>query len=109
MGELRDSIKDLNVEDFGDFLLQKGVHEDIASLFVNNRITGVLFLKLSEEDLKELIPTIGDRIVVKELLRDASKVTCHIILTFPSSRVSSRTCYFGMKVKLTWLPFRLGM
>ena len=32
-----------------------------------------VFLWLSEDDLKELIPTIGDRILVKELLKEVSK------------------------------------
>lgn len=33
-----------------------------------------VFLRLSEDDLKELIPMIGDRILVKELLKEVSKV-----------------------------------
>ena len=74
MGELRDIIKDLNVDDFSEFLLEKGVHEEVASLFVSNRISGSIFLRLSEDDLKELIPTIGDRILVKELLKQVSQV-----------------------------------
>ena len=74
MGELRDIIKDLNVDDFGEFLLEKGVHEELASLFVSNRISGSIFLRLSKDDLKELIPTIGDRILVKGLLNQVSQV-----------------------------------
>ena len=74
MAELGDTVKDLNVEDFGDFLLHKGVHEDVVSSFITNKISGILFLKLSEDDLKELTPTIGDRIVVREILRGVSKV-----------------------------------
>ena len=69
MGELRDIIKDLNVDDFGEFLLENGVHEEVALLFISNRISGSIFLRLSKDDLKELIPTIGDRILVKGLLK----------------------------------------
>ena len=81
MGELRDLIKELNREDFGDFLLEKGVDQEVASLFVSNRISGSVFLKLTEDELKELIPTIGDRILVKELLKEVSQVliTCVIL------------------------------
>lgn len=74
MAELRDYINGLNLEDFGDFLLEKGIHEEVASLFISNRITGSAFLRLSEDDIKELTPTIGDRILVKELLKEVSKV-----------------------------------
>lgn len=74
MAELRDYINGLNLEDFGDFLLEKGIHEEVASLFISNRITGSAFLRLSEDDIKELTPRIGNRILVKELLKEVSKV-----------------------------------
>lgn len=60
MGNLRNVIKDLNLKDFGEFLLEKRVHEEVASLFVSNRISGSVFKKLLESDLNELIPTIGN-------------------------------------------------
>lgn len=74
MAELRDYINGLNLEDFGDFLLEKGIHEEVASLFISNRIIGSAFLRLSEDDIKELTPRIGNRILVKELLKEVSKV-----------------------------------
>lgn len=57
------------------------VHQEVASLFVSNRILGSVFLKLTEDELKELIPTIGDRVLVKELLKNVSqvKITCAIL------------------------------
>ena len=74
MAEFRDYINGLNLEDFGDFLLEKGIHEEVASLFISNRITGSVFLWLSEDDIKELTPTIGDQILVKGLLKEVSQV-----------------------------------
>ena len=41
---LRDYINGLDLEDFGDFLLEKGIHEDVASLFISNRINGSVFV-----------------------------------------------------------------
>ena len=79
MAELRDYINGLNLEDFGDFLLEKGIHEEVASLFISNRITGSAFLRLSEDDIKELTPRIGNRILVKELRKEVSKVLYIIV------------------------------
>ena len=65
----RDSIELLDCQEFGEFLTAEGIHEDVVSLFVTNRVNGSTFLKLSEDDLKELIPTIGDRVIVREILK----------------------------------------
>ena len=67
---IRHTIEPLSHDDFADFLLERNFHEDLISLFVSQRITGTAFLRLSEEDLKELIPIIGDRVLVRELLRE---------------------------------------
>ena len=68
------AVKVLNCEDFGHFLEAKGVYEDVVSTFVNNRICGRTFLTLTEDDLKELVPIIGDRVYIRELLQRERKV-----------------------------------
>ena len=73
-----DIIEPLSHEEFGDFLSERGLHEDAVSAFVSQRVSGAAFLKLSEDDLKELIPIIGDRILVRELLRE-----CQVLGNIP--------------------------
>ena len=54
--------------------IAKGVYQDIVTVL--SFILGIYsFLKLSVDDLKELIPTIGNRIVVR---KDVSKVRGYI-------------------------------
>ena len=68
----------LNVEELSDHLVEKGVHEDMFTTFKSNRISGKVFLKLSDENLKELIPTVGDRVLVKELLEEIESCQCQV-------------------------------
>ena len=70
----RDSIEPLDCQKLGELLIVKGVHEDVVSRFVTNRVDGSTFLKLSEDDIKELIPTIGDHVIVREMVKDANKL-----------------------------------
>lgn len=72
------SVKLLNCEDFTEFLEAEGAHEDVVTSFLNNRISGEAFINLSEEDLKELAPAIGDRVFVRELLRKAREATATV-------------------------------
>jgi len=65
---IREEIKSLSEVEFGDWLTEKGFHEDLVFSFVSQRISGKAFLLLSEDDVKELVPTIGDRTVVRDLL-----------------------------------------
>lgn len=71
-------VKQLNCEDFTEFLEVEGAHEDVVAAFSNNRINGEAFVNLSEEDLKELVPIVGDRVFVRELLRKAREATATV-------------------------------
>ena len=55
---IRQVIEPLNHEDFADFLSERNFHEEVL-LFVSQRVSGAVLLKLSEEDLRELIPIIA--------------------------------------------------
>ena len=59
---------------FAAFLTSEGFHEDIISNVIENRISSALFIELSDDDLKELAPTIGDRMVLRKVLERAKKV-----------------------------------
>ena len=63
------SVQDLSCKDLTHYLEAEGVHEDVVSTFVSNRICGRTFLALSNEDLKELVPILGDRVHTRELLQ----------------------------------------
>lgn len=65
---------DWDVYDFATFLTDKGLHDEVVSNVIENRITGTLFLKLTEADLKELAPVIGDRLALRKVLEQARKV-----------------------------------
>jgi len=90
-----DRLKDLSYDDFGKFLEAEGAHEDIIRTFLDNRISGEAFLSLEEDDLKELVPIMGDRIFVKKLLQQARKTSETAILIMVRSYMywPSVTCY----------------
>lgn len=41
--------------------------DSITSTFLNNHISGAVFLELTEDELREVIPCLGDRKEVKRL------------------------------------------
>lgn len=72
---IENPVSEMTCNDFTDFLMKEGFHEDIISRsFSSNRICGASFCSLTEEDLKELLPVIGDRARVRKLLQDVKEV-----------------------------------
>ena len=53
MCETKKFLCELNAEDFSEHLVEKGVHDDVSALFKSNRISGKIFLQLSEDNLLE--------------------------------------------------------
>lgn len=70
-------LEDFSCDLLAEFLEEKGLHQDIISAIIRNRISGPVFLALSEEDIKELLPVIGDRVSLRKVLMDAHKVIYH--------------------------------
>jgi len=76
--ETLEEVSQLSVGEVSSYLARKldGKVDDadsvdrIISSFADNKISGMLFVTLSTEELKELIPIIGDRKVVKTLIDD---------------------------------------
>lgn len=64
----------LECNELRECLLAKGLHEEVVSNIVANRIDGELFTGLSEVDIKDLAPASGDRIRLRRILDDAKKV-----------------------------------
>ena len=67
-------VLEMDFEEFADYLLKEGLHEDVVSAIFSNRICSETFLDLTESDLKELAPTIGDRICLSTILEEGWKV-----------------------------------
>ena len=73
----------MGVDDVCDYLEEKGFHSDIVTSFHRNRMSGATFLELSEDDLKDLVPVIGDRVTVRSgLLVELREVQCRIASYF---------------------------
>ena len=99
---IRDVIEPLSHDEFGDFLSERGFHVDVISLFVDQHVSVAAFLKISEDDLKELIPIIGDRILIRELLRECQVISMLIEYTgkTQSIYVSSGTHIYTVFTRL---------
>ena len=67
-------LPDLPCEDFAAYLQDNGIHEDVVSNVISNRVTSCIFLDLAEDDLKEIAPAVGDRIALRKILEQARKV-----------------------------------
>jgi len=69
-------------DDFAAFLTSEGLHDDVVTKIIDNRVTSALFIELSEDDLKELAPVIGDRMALRKVLERAKKVIQSILLPY---------------------------
>ena len=74
MTRMMSDIRELTCSEFSEYLMREGVHEAVIELFSHNRICGETFCDLNEEDLKELLPVVGDRVHISRLLNDAIEV-----------------------------------
>ena len=71
------SLADFTVDELVDYLEAKGVSEGVVRNFETNRVSGNAFLRLTEDDLRELAPLIGERTNVRELLKQSKQVCFH--------------------------------
>ena len=73
MNQIR--VSEMNCSEFPEFLTKQEFHEDVVSSGLsNNRVCGASFCDLTEEDLKELLPVIDDRVRVRRLLQEVMEV-----------------------------------
>ena len=71
--ETMTEVQDFSISELSNFIslkLQGKVDspESIAAVLRENKITGKIFLDLTADELREMIPTIGDRKMVKEMI-----------------------------------------
>lgn len=91
-------ISDKSVTEFKEHLLERGVSEDVATHFEKNRVSGRAFMKLKEEDLKELVPLVGDRTEVRSILRECQKVGVLIIIVILAVRIQESVNQAGVLI-----------
>ena len=63
----------MSCEDFAAYLEDNNLHEDVISNVISNRVTSSIFLDLTENDLKELAPAVGDRIALRKNIGSDAK------------------------------------
>jgi len=69
------NIEDFSHQQLADYLATSvGIRSEAVSAFQTNLINGVTFLSMSEDDIKDLLPVIGDRILIRNLLKKLREV-----------------------------------
>ena len=79
------NMTDASVDEVKEYLLQRGICEEVAASFATNQVTGLAFLRLTESDIKELVPNIGIRTSIRAILRDHTEVSISDCMTASSS------------------------
>ena len=74
----KDDVEKYDCQQLSDYLLSSGIREEVAKAFQANLINGEAFLYLSE-DLKELLPVIGNRILIRKLLKKLHEVIINVL------------------------------
>lgn len=62
------SIEKLDCKQFSKYLLRSGYCKSIAAAFLNHKICCRSFLELTDADLRDILPLVGDRIHMRKLL-----------------------------------------
>ncbi len=70
-------VSDLSEEGMAEYLMSRGVRHVLAAEFRRNLVTGEAFLQMTEDDLKELAPLIGERVLVRQIQKQ-----CKLAVSF---------------------------
>lgn len=65
-----DTFKAMSIEQVGKHLGEKGVSSDALQRLADNKVSGLALLLIEESELKEMVPAIGDRAILRNLLKD---------------------------------------
>jgi len=68
-------VPHLSVNELVEYLEANGLRPQTLDSFRNNIVDGKAFLRLTEDDIKELAPLIGERTLVRELIRQNKEVS----------------------------------
>lgn len=89
---------DASVAEVREYLL---LHGDVTASFVQNQVTGLAFLRLTEDDIKELVPSIGIRTSIRTILQKHLEVSECVIAIPSSSRMSSSESTISAEISNT--------
>ena len=62
------------VEELTHYFLERGVRDGVVSHFKKHLVNGAAFLQLTEDDLKELVPLVGERVFLRQILKQSKLV-----------------------------------
>ena len=72
------SVESFTVEEFGSFLSDKNVDEEVIDNFKGNKVSGAVFLMLTERDINELVPSVGLKPQIRAILKGSNKVWIYL-------------------------------
>ena len=73
-------FSEFSVEEVVEYLEDKDVGAEVLDNFKTNLVNGEAFMILEEEDLKELAPLIGERTILRQILRTIKKQVCWLLI-----------------------------
>lgn len=75
-------IESYDVEQLCDYLTQLGqLSEEMIASIRQNRVNGVIFFDLGDDDLREIAPTLGDRKTLQKLIRSYAPTPPAVIVS----------------------------
>ena len=91
------NFKSLSVDELGEYLVENGVGKEAVANLSKNNVSGFALMLLDQSELKELISTIGDRAVVRNILCNIEKVHPPLSLSLSLSALAT----------VIFLPYRV--
>ena len=68
-------MEKLSCIELSDSLLKNGISRSVVDNFTTNEVTGECFILLTEMEIKELAPRIGDRVKLRQLITKNQQVS----------------------------------
>ena len=79
-------MEEYSCTELSDYLLDEGICQSVAEAFFDNNITGKAFLALTELEVKELAPKIGERVKLREILSKVSWLARNLAVVSHTNR-----------------------
>ncbi len=73
MFEMETFDRSCSIDELGYFLSQKGASDRVVESLKDNYVNGSAFVVLTEDDIKQLTPLIGDRALLRSLLKQVQQ------------------------------------
>lgn len=78
-----EEFESLTVSELCDFLKEQGISLNTLESFKSNMISGLSLTALDDSELKELIPILGDRASIRNIMTKLKKVlSLYIIIIY---------------------------